>query len=167
MKGFREIHPSETENAIKLIGKDWMLITAADGEKVNTMTASWGCLGVLWNKNVCVAFVRPQRYTYEFIEKADTVSFSFFDESYREALRFCGAHSGRDCDKFKETGLTYEFDEDTPVIEQASLILECRKLYADDLKKDNFILPEPLVNYKNDDYHRFYICEIERALIRE
>ena len=167
MKGFREIHPSETENAIKLIGKDWMLITAADGEKVNAMTASWGCLGVLWNKNVCVAFVRPQRYTYEFIEKADTVSFSFFDESYREALRFCGGHSGRDCDKFKQTGLSYEFDGHTPVIEQARLILECRKLYADDLKKDNFILPEPLVNYKNNDYHRFYICEIEKALIRE
>ena len=167
MKCFREILPSELENAIKLIGEDWMLITAADGEKVNTMTASWGCLGVLWNKNVCVAFVRPQRYTYEFVEKADTVSFSFFDEQYRNALRFCGSHSGRDCDKFKETGLTYSFDGETPIIEEARIILECRKLYADDLKKDNFILPEPLANYKNDDFHRFYICEIQRALIRD
>ena len=167
MKGFREIAASELENAIKLIGTDWMLITAADGDKVNTMTASWGCLGVLWNKNVCVAFVRPQRYTYEFVEKASTVSFSFFEEKYKDDLRFCGSHSGRDCDKFKETGLSYEFDEDTPIIEQARIILECRKLYADDLKKDKFILPDPLINYKNDDYHRFYICEIEKALIRE
>ena len=102
MKGFVEIEASNLENAIKLIGTDWMLITAADKEKVNTMTASWGCLGVLWNKNVCVAFVRPQRYTYEFIEKADTVSFSFFDEEYRDALRYCGSHSGRGFDKFKE-----------------------------------------------------------------
>ena len=86
MKGFREILPNELENSIKLIGGDWMLITAADGEKVNTMTASWGCLGVLWNKNVCVAYVRPQRYTYEFIEKASTMSFSFFEEKYRDAL---------------------------------------------------------------------------------
>ena len=167
MKGFREIEPSKIENAIKLIGKDWMLITAADGEKVNTMTASWGCIGVLWNKNVCVAFIRPQRYTYEFVEKSDTLSFSFFDEEYRDALKLCGSKSGRDCDKFKMTGLGYEFDGDTPVIGQARLILECRKLYADDLKKDCFILPEPLVNYKNNDYHRFYICEIEKALIRE
>jgi len=167
MKGFREISPSELENAIKLIGTDWMLITAADGEKVNTMTASWGCLGVLWNKNVCVAFIRPQRYTYEFVEKSETLSFSFFDEQYRDALRFCGAHSGRDCNKFNETGLTFEFDEDTPIIEQAKIILECRKLYADDIKKEKFILPELLANYKNGDYHRFYVCEIERALIRE
>ena len=167
MKGFREIAPSELENAIKLIGGDWMLITASDGEKVNTMTASWGCLGVLWNKNVCVAFVRPQRYTYEFTEKADTLSFSFFDEEYRDALRFCGSHSGRNFDKFKETGLSYEFDDETPVIKEARIILECKKLYADDLKKDKFIVPEPLVNYKNDDYHRFYICEIEKALIKE
>ena len=167
MNGFREISPKDLENAIKLIGDDWMLITAADGDKVNTMTASWGCLGVLWNKNVCVAFVRPQRYTYEFVEKADTVSFSFFDEKNRDALRFCGAHSGRDFDKFKETGLAYELDGNTPIIEQARIVLECRKLYADDLKKENFILPEPLVNYKNNDFHRFYIFEIEKALIKE
>ena len=167
MKGFREIAPRELENAIKLIGDDWMLITAADGEKVNTMTASWGCLGVLWNKNVCVAFVRPQRYTYEFVEKSPVMSFSFFDCEYKEALRFCGSRSGRDFDKFKETGLNYEFDEGTPVIKEAKLILKCKKLYADDLKKGNFIVPELLVNYKNDDFHRFYICEIEKALIRE
>jgi flavin reductase (DIM6/NTAB) family NADH-FMN oxidoreductase RutF len=167
MKGFCEISPSEIENAIKLIGKDWMLITAADGEKINAMTASWGCMGVLWNKNICVAFVRPQRYTYELIEKSQTLSFSFFEEKYRDALKFFGMHSGRYCDKFKSTGLTADFDEDTPVIEQAKLILECRKIYADDLKKENILFSDILDNYKNNDYHRFYICEIEKALIRE
>lgn len=167
MKGFREIDPKEIENTIKLIGSDWMLITAANKDKVNTMTASWGCMGVLWNKNVCVAFVRPQRYTYEFIENSNTMSLSFFEEKYRDALRFCGCRSGRDYDKFKETGLSYEFDEDTPIIEQARLIIECRKLYADDIKKNNFIISDPLVNYKDGDYHRFYICEIEKVLIRE
>ena len=167
MKGFREILPNELENSIKLIGGDWMLITAANGERVNTMTASWGCIGVLWNKSVCVAFVRPQRYTYEFVEKADVLSLSFFDEQYKDALRFCGTNSGRDCDKFIKTGLTYEFDGDTPIINQARVILECRKLYVDDLKKDKFINPEPLANYKNDDFHRFYVCEIERVLVKE
>lgn len=167
MKGFREIDPKEIENTIKLIGSDWMLITASDKDKVNTMTASWGCMGVLWNKNVCVAFIRPQRYTYEFVENSNTLSLSFFDEKYKEALRFCGSRSGRDCDKFKETGLSYEFDEDTPVIEQARLIIECRKLYADDLRKNNFLISEPLSHYKDGDYHRFYICEIEKVLIRE
>ena len=96
-----------------------------------------------------------------FAEKANQ------DEKYRDSLRFCGSHSGRDCDKFTETGLTYEFDEDTPIIEQAKLIVECRKLYADDIKKNNFIISDPLVNYKDGDYHRFYICEIEKVLVRE
>ena len=58
MNRFVEITPFEIDNAMKLIGKDWMLITAAKGDKVNTMTASWGNMGVLWNKNVCIAYIR-------------------------------------------------------------------------------------------------------------
>ena len=164
MAEFREIAPTEIENTIKLIGDDWMLITASDGERVNTMTASWGCLGVLWNKNVCIVYIRPQRYTYEFTEKSDKISLSFFTPEYKNALRFCGTKSGRDYDKFKETGLTLLFDGDVPIIGEADLVLECKKLYADDLKEDKFLAPELLVNYEKKDYHRFYICEIEKIL---
>jgi flavin reductase (DIM6/NTAB) family NADH-FMN oxidoreductase RutF len=114
-----------------------------------------------------VVFIRPQRYTYEFTENTDKISLSFFDDSYKEALSFCGKHSGRDCDKFSATGLSVSIDTDTPIIDQARIVLECKKLYADDLKKDNFIFDEPLSNYKNNDFHRFYICEIEKALIKK
>lgn len=164
MSEFREISPNEIENTFKLIGDDWMLITAADGDKVNTMTASWGSLGVLWNKNVCIAYIRPQRYTYEFAEKATHLSLSFFTSEYKDALRFCGSKSGREYDKFKETGLTYSFDGGVPIINEASLVLECKKLYADDLKEDKFIIQELLKNYEKKDYHRFYICEIVKVL---
>lgn len=164
---YREISPLEIENAIKLIGKDWMLITASDGEKINTMTASWGCLGVLWGKNVCVGFIRPQRYTFGFVEKNDRVSFSFFEEKYRDALKYCGSHSGRDGDKLAATGLDADFIDGTPVIRQAKLVLVCRKLYSDYLKKECFIVPELLSNYKSDDFHKIYVCEIEKALIPE
>ncbi len=164
---FRVASVTELENAIKLIGSDWMLISAGDTEKVNTMTASWGCLGVLWNKNVCVAFVRPQRYTYEFTERSSKMSFSFFDPEYKDALRFCGTKSGRDCDKFASTGLTYSFCDDAPVIDQARIVLVCKKLYADDLKEECFLYPELLDNYKQKDYHRFYVCEIEKVLIKD
>ena len=166
MNAFREILPTEMENAIKLIGTDWMLITASDGEKANTMTASWGCLGVLWNKNVCIAFIRPQRYTYEFAEKATHLSFSFFEEEYRDALKLCGTKSGRDIDKFCESGLTVVYDNGVPVIKEAKLILECKKLYADDIKEDKFIITELLKNYDKKDYHRFYVCEIEKVLVK-
>ena len=160
MENFREISATDTENAIKLIGTDWMLITASDGKTVNTMTASWGCLGVLWNKNVCIAFIRPQRYTYGFVENSSHLSFSFFGDEYKDALRFCGSKSGRDVDKFTHTGLSVSFDNNIPIIDQARLVLECKKLYADDIKEENFIVSELLGNYEKKDFHRFYIYDL-------
>ena len=76
---FKEITPYEiSDNVFKAIDKDWMLITAAKDGNPNSMTASWGCLGILWNKPIAVWFVRPQGYTYAFCEAADTLSLSFF-----------------------------------------------------------------------------------------
>ena len=164
MNRFVEISPLEIDNAMKLIGKDWMLITAAKEGKVNTMTASWGNMGVLWNKNVCIAYIRPQRYTYEFVENSDKLTLSFFDEKYREALKYCGTKSGRDCDKMADMELTTAMVDGAPIICEASLVIVCRKLYADDIRKENFTEDSPLVNYKNNDFHRFYICEIEKVL---
>ena len=170
-KGYTHVSPSQiTDNLFDLIGKDWMLITAQDPAtgKINTMTASWGCAGILWNKPVGVCFIRPQRHTYGFTEAADTLSFSFFTEDYRKALQYCGTHSGRDGDKFAATGLTAVCTENgVPYVEEARLAMVCRKLYVDDLKEGCFIDPALLSNYKEKDYHRFYICEIERALIRD
>lgn len=86
---FREIVPEEiSESAFKLIGSDWMLITSGTKKSFNTMTASWGGLGVLWDKNVCLCFIRPQRYTYKFMEKYKFFTFSFFPERYRSVLDF-------------------------------------------------------------------------------
>ncbi len=168
IKGFEEISAYETENAAKLIGKDWMLITAKDKEKgrVNAMTASWGCMGVLWNKPVCVCFVRPQRHTYELTEKEERFSFAFLPPDRRDALKLCGSKSGRDIDKLKETGLTTAEADGVPVIQEAELILVCRKLYADDLKKNNFLDEALLAHYPAEDFHRVYVCEIEKVLKR-
>ncbi|MBO5416312.1 MAG: flavin reductase family protein [Clostridia bacterium] len=167
MRKLKEITPYEIENAMKLIGKDWMLITASDGRKVNTMTASWGNMGVLWGKNVCTVYIRPQRYTYEFVECSDHLSLSFFDESYRDALKVCGTVSGRDCDKLARTGLTAATVDSVPIISQARLTIICKKLYADDIRPEKFLCDEPLSNYKQNDFHRFYICEIEKVLVAE
>jgi flavin reductase (DIM6/NTAB) family NADH-FMN oxidoreductase RutF len=84
MKTFKEIKPTEIKgNPVHLIGKEWMLITAGTTQHFNTMTASWGSMGELWFKPVCFCFVRPQRYTYEFMEKSDVFTLSFFDEQYK------------------------------------------------------------------------------------
>lgn len=160
---WREISPLEIGNAMERIGKDWMLIVARDEKNgANAMTASWGCMGVLWNKNVAVCFIRPQRYTYGLVESAERISLAFPSADYRAAMTLCGRKSGRDCDKLKEAGLSVEELDGVPVIAEAELNLICRKLYVDDLKKDHF-LDETLLSHYENDFHRVYVCEIERA----
>ena len=163
------IAPEALENAVKLIGSDWMLITTKDAEndRVNAMTASWGCLGVLWNKPVCVCFVRPQRHTFGLLEDSERFSVAFLDEEYRKALRLCGTKSGRDCDKLSEAGLSAAELDGVPVIAEARLVLVCRKLYADDLKKEGFLDDSLLSNYLADDFHRMYVSVIEAAYVAE
>ena len=168
---FRTVAPATLpDNFFSRIGDDWMLITAeSSAGEVNTMTASWGCAGILWNKPVAICFIRPQRYTYGIVEDSDTLTLSFFPAGeYREALRYCGTKSGRDGDKFTATGLTVEKTaEGIPFPAEANLVLVCRKLYADDLKENAFIDSEMLNHYAARDYHRFYVCEITEVLVKE
>ena len=95
MKRFIETDPHElTGNVFRLIGRDWMLVTAGKERSFNTMTASWGGLGVLWNAPVSMIFVRPSRYTYEFIEREREYSLSFLGPDDRRTLQVCGSKSG-------------------------------------------------------------------------
>ena len=107
MKEFKIIKPTEiTDNVFKLLDKDWMLVTAGSPDDYNTMTASWGHMGIIWNLPVAIAYIRPQRHTYGFANRYEDYTLSFFTETYRAALQFCGTRSGRDCDKAAEAGLT-------------------------------------------------------------
>ena len=170
MKRFIETDPHElTGNVFRLIGRDWMLVTAGDQEKFNMMTASWGSMGYLWNKPVVMVFVRPQRYTFEFTEKKDEFTLSFFDEKYRHVLNVCGSVSGRDVNKVQESGLTPYFTEaGNPAFEEATLVLECKKLYTDFLKEEAF-LDKKIVDsqYGQKDFHKVYVAEIVHAWVKE
>lgn len=151
-------------NVFKLIGDDWMLITAGTLRRWNTMTASWGGLGVLWNKPVAFAFVRPTRHTYSFMERSSRFTLSFFAARYRQALQFCGNHSGRDHDKAAATGLRpFSPIAGTVSFRQARLILVCRKLYSTDLDPARFLDRRIDRNYPSKDYHRLYIGDIIRC----
>mgnify|MGYP001587968710 FL=1 len=165
---FKEIEPGQiTDNAFKLIGTDWMLITAGTPQGFNTMTANWGGLGYLWNKKVCFCFIRPQRHTYDFVEKEDTFTLSFFDEKHRDILNFCGAKSGRDVNKVKETGLVPVHSSSGGIyFDQARLVLECKKIYFQDVDERNFLDQKIETFYPNKDYHRMYIGEVVRCLVR-
>ena len=165
---FREVSPDKlTESVFKLVGSDWMLITAGTLDKFNTMTASWGGLGVLWNRSVAWCVVRPHRYTYGFMERHDRFTLSFFSERYREVLKYCGAVSGRDVDKAAHTGLRAVMSPDGAVyFNQARLVLECRKIYYDDLKPGHFLDTAIHDEYPQKDYHRLYLGEVIRCLTR-
>jgi len=167
---FSTIDPREIkENTFKAIGDDWMLVTAGNADSWNTMTASWGTMGVLWNLPVAICFIRPQRYTYLFAEKFEYHTLSFFTEEHREILKFCGSRSGRDYNKAKETGLIpFSTDLGNTGFAQASMIVECKKLYADNLKPGNFLIQDLISkNYPRKDFHRFYIGEVVNVLIKE
>lgn len=165
---FKEISSYKiTENVIDLIGKQWMLITAGDKNSYNTMTAAWGGFGFLWNVPVAYIFIRPQRYTFEFTEKYDQFTLSFFEKKYKNMLSYCGTHSGKDFDKAAETGLTLlETDAGNIYFEQAKLVVECSKIYTDDIKPEGF--NDRLINrnYPNKDYHRMYIGKILNCWIK-
>jgi len=163
-----EISPSNLEgNVFELIGKDWALVSAGDEKACNTMTVSWGGLGVLWNKNVATIYVRPQRYTYEFIEKSDYFTVSFFEDTQRESLTFCGKNSGRDCDKIKECGLTPIYSDNTVTFDEARITLVCKKIYFQDITPDNFLEESISKNYPLKDYHRMYVGEIVKVIKSE
>jgi flavin reductase (DIM6/NTAB) family NADH-FMN oxidoreductase RutF len=164
---FVSITPEQLQqNVFSAIGKQWMLITAG-GDTVNTMTASWGGLGVLWNKPVAFIFVRPSRHTYGFLEQNETFSLGFFAEEHRAALQLCGKVSGRDVDKIAQCGFTVCRSGDTPYFEQSELVLCCRKLYFGDIDPARFGDASIAACYPGDtDYHRVYIAEIEQILQR-
>ncbi len=155
------------ESPIQLISNDWALVTAGDATARNTMTVSWGGVGELWGKDVTFIFIRPQRYTLGFVEKNDYYSLCFFDEAHKDALKFCGAKSGRDYDKEKETGLTPCLEEKAPYYKQAKLVLICRKMAAQDIVPESFLDSKIESWYPEQDYHRMFIGEIEKVLINE
>ena len=165
---FREISVEQLkDNPFTLINKDWMLITAGDAEKHNTMTASWGGVGELWGKYVSTIYIRPQRYTLEFVEREEYYSLCFFGPEYREALSLCGSKSGRDVDKDAATGLTPCFDQAAPYYEQARLVFLCRKLYRQDMEESAFLDKGLLEKGYDNDLHRMFIGEIVKVLEKE
>ncbi len=166
---FKEINIHEIDkNAFEMIGKDWFLISAGDKANSNCMTASWGQMGVLWYKPVFTCVIRPQRYTFEFTEKHDKVAICFFDEKYRDALTFCGRNSGRDVDKYKATGLTPVYEDETVYYSQAKLVLICKKIYITDIKENEFSDKNICGKaYPQKDYHRAYTLEILKVLKNE
>ena len=138
-----------TDNFFESISKEWMLVTAGNKDAFNTMTANWGGIGFLWNKPVVYVFIRPERYTIH---------------------KICGSKSGREVDKIKETGLKPIItDKGNILFEQGRLNMECRKMYTDVLKKENFLDPSVYEQWytTHGGLHHVYVAEITGVWIKE
>ena len=144
--------------------RQWFLLTAGDFATgtFNTMTVSWGSLGVMWGRPFAQVVVRPVRHTFQFIEKFDSFTLSAFPDDCHDALLLLGSKSGRDGDKIAESGLTPQASTrvGAPGFAEAELVLECRKIYSDDFDPARFLDPTIDRNYPEKDYHRMYFGEI-------
>lgn len=165
-------------NPFGLVAKDWALATAGDKSKFNTLTIAWIEFGSLWNSPrgkqgylgapVISIFIRPQRYTREFLDEQEYFTISVYDESYRKQLSYLGSHSGKDEDKLGAVGMSANFIDGIPYVDDAELVFVCRKLYRDSFKDSNFKNED--VNkrtYPLKDYSIQYVGEVEKVLINK
>lgn len=170
----KEISVSELQfNPMTMIAKEWMLVTAGNEQRgYNTMTASWGHLGSIWGHGgglpTAVVYLRPQRYTKEFVDREELFTIAVFPEECRKALGYLGSHSGRDGDKVAAAGLTPVFEGDYTYFAEAKLTLVCRKLYRAPIVPEGF-LDKSIIDeyYPQRDFHDMYIGEIIKVLVQD
>ena len=153
-----------TVSPVHLWGEQWLLLTAGTNQpgKFNCMTVAWGSFGMMWAKPLAMVVVRPGRYTYEFMERSESFTLCAFPPDFKDKLTLCGTRSGRDLDKVQACGLTpiASSDIEAPGYDEATLIVECRKMYFADFHPSHFVDPSIAQNYSNRDYHRMYFGEI-------
>lgn len=162
---FTKINIAEQSfNPFEKIGKQWMLISAGTANSWNTMTASWGGVGVIWGKPSATCYIRHSRYTKEFVDKSEYFTLTFLKDGHRDALSLMGSKSGRDMDKMHDSGLTSIFVDGQPTFEEAELVLVCRKRCKSEIAPEDILQQEIIDNnYADRDFHTMYIGEIVAA----
>lgn len=147
-------------NAFSLFNDDWALLTAGTQEHFNTMAISWGSLGTLWSRPAATIYVKPVRYTHDFMESSEYFTLSFFPGNFHRDMAYLGSHSGRDGDKLSNTALTPVTVGNTVAFEEAHTVLLCRKIYAQDLELSQ--IPDFAVSdyYTEEAPHTMYVGEV-------
>lgn len=168
-KSFSEIRPVDLDdNVFQIMGRDWMLITAEAEGRLNTMTAAWGGFGVMWDSDVVYTVLRPQRYTKQLIDAADTFSLTFLPAGNTKLLGYLGSASGRNEDKIAKSGLTVAREDGTPYFSEGRVVIICKKLFAQELSASGFIDKEIIDSlYSDGDFHTLYVSKIIKILRAE
>lgn len=160
-------------NPFITFGENWAALAVGNVEDgYNAMTIAWGHFGTLWERDshsnrlpTAICYVRPSRYTKNFLDKERYFTISCFDGNYKKALGYLGSRSGRDGDKIKAAGLTPEFADNTVYFSEAQTVYICRKLYQAPLIETGFV-DKGLIdfNYPAKDFHEMYVGEIIKVL---
>ena len=162
----REVKVKELSvDVVNLWMNRWLLLTAGTIDDCNMMTVAWGSIGCMWAKPFAQIVVRPQRHTRKYVEQSDSFTLCAFPEKYRKDMQTLGTISGLDGDKLSKTGLTLKASMRVaaPAYNEADFILECRKIYFQDMDPRGFIDKTIQKNYTAKDYHRIYFGEILSA----
>lgn len=169
LAGFRQVAADKIPgNIIKLLN-DATLITSGSGENLNVMAASWGGLGVFWEKPVSFCFLGAQRYSVTTMDKGDTYTISFYTEAYKDAIQYCGSTTGRNEDKIKGSGLTpIKTPSGATAFAEAWMIFECKKIIAQPLSQDAIAdkTSDAAKKWNGKELHKMYIGEILNVWIK-
>lgn len=166
MSGYRNVSADKIPgNYLKLLN-DWTLITSGS-LNTNTMTASWGGIGRLWEKPVAFCFINPSRYSISTMDEGEFYTISFYTEAYKEALQYCGTHSGRNEDKITKSGLTLiKTPSGAPAFFEAWMIIECKKILVQPISPGAVTDKESANKWSKDGYHKMYVGEILNVWIK-
>jgi flavin reductase (DIM6/NTAB) family NADH-FMN oxidoreductase RutF len=169
---FKSISPEEIEdNVFKLVGKDFTVITAGKIPEHNSMTASWGGMGILFQKPVTWCFLRASRYTLELIRKEQTYTMSYFPDERKEQVLFFGSKTGKNTDKMKESTLTaMQTPSGNTTYKEARLVIECKLTELTTVAPDDFYTSEGknFIEEAYDEvkeYHKLVLGEITNVWI--
>ncbi len=136
-------------------------LTTSDGTKANTMTVSWGNLGIMWGSPIVTIMVRQTRFSKENLDKVKAFTLSIpRDDSFQKALALCGSRSGRDMNKFAAAGIGTKAPQTgiVPVISSGPFLhFECTVAY--ERLMDTQALTEELRDkwYGSDAPHTIYV----------
>ena len=99
--------------------------TEEDG--FNLITISWTGT-ICTNPPLCYISLRPERHSYELIKSTGEFVINLTTEKMVRVTDWCGVKSGRDFDKFEETGLTPLPAQTVkaPLIKESPVNIECR-----------------------------------------
>lgn len=158
------------DKTMKYFHKQGGFLTSKHGDTVNTMTISWGNIGLEWGKPIFTVMVRKSRFTHDIIEKSGEFTISIpFKSTMKKSLSICGSKSGRDVNKFELADITAKDSNkvSTPIIEGCGIYYECKVVYKNDINPE--LLSEDIKqsSYIEEDYHTIYYGEIVDCYMEE